>query len=124
MLPAEQRRDLDFGPVELPGIGQRGEVAALLLGLALLARRIARQKRREGAGREAPPEGADASRPATVSSALAWAGVAGIGVLSLANFPFRIAIALWPICLFLAWILSSDGADEGVAESADEAGAT
>ncbi len=102
----------------LPGL------AALLLGLALLARRIARQKRREGAGREAPPEGADASRPATVSSALAWAGVAGIGVLSLANFPFRIAIALWPICLFLAWILSSDGADEGVAESADEAGAT
>ena len=106
----------------LPGL------AALLFGLALLvrrlARRIARRQRRERAGTEAPPEGADASRPATVSSALAWAGVTGIGVLSLANFPFRIAIALWPICLFLAWILSSDGADEGVAESADEAGAT
>jgi O-antigen ligase len=93
---------------------------ALLFGLVLLARRLVRRQRREKARPGAPAEAPTGSAAATVSTALAWAGLVGIGVLSLANFPFRIAIALWPICLFLAWLLSSDEADEA---SGDEGGA-
>ena len=84
-------------------------LAAFAFGLALLMRRLLRWR---------PPGGADpaaAKSPVDSPSALAWAGIAAIGVLSLANFPFRIAIALWPICLFLAWLSS---AHEETGESA------
>ncbi len=74
-------------------------LTAFAFGLFLVVRRLMRARRRDGA-----EPSAAGSRPET-SRALAWAGVAALGVLSLANFPFRIAIALWPICLFLAWIL-------------------
>jgi hypothetical protein len=37
--------------------------------------------------------------------AFAWAGVAALTVLSLAHFPFRIALVAFPALLFLAWIL-------------------
>lgn len=92
----------------LPGL------AALLFGLALLARRLARR-------RQPPADGSPGADPAT---ALAWAGVVGIAVLSLANFPFRIAIALWPTCLFLAWILSVDeaGGESGAASAGEASG--
>lgn len=36
--------------------------------------------------------------------ALAWAGLAGVAVLALAHFPFRIALVAFPALLFLAWI--------------------
>lgn len=78
-------------------------LAALAFGLVLLARRLLRWR----GGRRPSPD--DASAPAASAAvALAWAGLTAIAVLSLASFPFRIAIALWPICLFLAWILSAD----------------
>ena len=53
--------------------------------------------------------------------ALAVAGVAAIAVLSLAYFPFRVAIVGYPILVFLAWLLhqaSSDTADEQPTRSA------
>lgn len=77
-------------------------LAAFVFGLVLLLRRL---RRWHGA-----------------PAALAWAGVAAVAVLSSANFPFRIGIALWPICLFLAWIFSRDEEGErherGAADSA------
>lgn len=75
-------------------------LAALGIGLFLLGRRLLRW--RQGAG------GIDGGVSDDSRSGLAWAGLAAIAVLSLANFPFRIAIALWPICLFLAWIFSAE----------------
>jgi O-antigen ligase len=39
--------------------------------------------------------------------ALAWAGTAALGVLSLVDFPFRIALAAFPALLFLSWVLGS-----------------
>lgn len=82
-------------------------LAALGVGLFLFGRRLLRF--RDGADGETAAGEDDSSR------GLAWAGCAGIAVLSLANFPFRIAIALWPICLFLAWVFSaeSSGAESG-----------
>jgi len=38
--------------------------------------------------------------------ALAWAGTAALGVLSLVDFPFRIALVAFPALLFLSWVLS------------------
>jgi hypothetical protein len=46
--------------------------------------------------------------------AFAWAGVAGLAVLSLVGFPFRVAVVGFPAMLFLAWLL----ADEAPAEAA------
>jgi O-antigen ligase len=37
--------------------------------------------------------------------ALAWSGLAALTVLSLAYFPFRVAILAFPAILFLAWVL-------------------
>ena len=86
-------------------------LAAFLFGLVQLGRRLLRWRR------DRPPGTADSAggRPPTSSTtatarldqlALAWAGLAGIGVLALANFPFRIAVSLWPACLFVAWVLT------------------
>jgi O-antigen ligase len=36
---------------------------------------------------------------------LAWSGLAALAVLSLAYFPFRVAILAFPAILFLAWVL-------------------
>src|SRR3954453_15099318 len=38
--------------------------------------------------------------------ALAWAGTAALGILSLVDFPFRIALVAFPALLFLSWVLS------------------
>ena len=37
---------------------------------------------------------------------LAWAGVTALAVLSLVNFPFRIALVAFPALLFLSWVFS------------------
>lgn len=37
-------------------------------------------------------------------TALAWAGVIALAVLSLAHFPFRIALIAYPAVLFLSWV--------------------
>ncbi len=65
-------------------------LATFLFGLVVLVRRLLRW--RDG-----------------MSQAVAWGGSAAIAVLSLANFPFRIAIAFWPICLFVAWLFCGEG---------------
>ncbi|HBL29452.1 MAG TPA: hypothetical protein DD490_21680, partial [Acidobacteria bacterium] len=43
--------------------------------------------------------------PHDAGRALAWAGTAALAVLSLAYFPFRVALVAWPAVLFLAWVL-------------------
>ncbi len=47
--------------------------------------------------------------------ALAWAGTAALGVLSLAAFPFHIALVAFPALLFLSWVSSPEGREEGLA---------
>jgi O-antigen ligase len=37
--------------------------------------------------------------------ALAWAGVVALAVLSLVDFPFRVALVAFPAVLFLSWVL-------------------
>jgi O-antigen ligase len=37
--------------------------------------------------------------------ALAWSGLTALGVLSLAYFPFHVAMVAFPAILFLAWVL-------------------
>jgi O-antigen ligase len=69
----------------------------LALGWALWALATALRGRRTGTG-----------------WALATAGVAALAILSLADFPFRIALVGYPALLFLAWVLrppAGDGAD-------------
>ena len=46
--------------------------------------------------------------------ALAWAGSAALAVLSLAHFPFRIALVAFPALLFLSWVMrrSAEGEEE------------
>jgi O-antigen ligase len=88
-------------------------LAAFLFGLFLLVRRLLGWRR---------PGGVEATvqeSPSDSPSALAWAGIAGIAVLSLAQFPFRIAIALWPICLFVAWMLADDAGTNGAPDRAE-----
>jgi len=48
--------------------------------------------------------------------ALAWAGVGALAVLSLAYFPFRIALLAFPALLFLSWVLQ-----RGEAQSLEDA---
>jgi O-antigen ligase len=43
--------------------------------------------------------------PEPQDRALAWAGVAAFGVLSLVDFPFRVALVAFPALLFLSWAL-------------------
>jgi O-antigen ligase len=47
--------------------------------------------------------------------ALGWAGTAALGILSLADFPFRIALVAFPALLFLSWVLSVEEPAEGLA---------
>lgn len=44
--------------------------------------------------------------------ALAWAGVASLAVLCLADFPFRVALVAFPALLFLSWILQPSPVEE------------
>lgn len=75
-------------------------LAAMIFGLGMTTRRLLRWRRQAADGTPAASAGPEA--------ALAWAGLTAIAVLSLANFPFRIAIAFWPIGLFLAWVFASE----------------
>lgn len=52
--------------------------------------------------------------------ALMWAGVVAITVMSLVNFPFRIALVAYPMLFFLAWIFCA--ADSGEQVPAVESG--
>ncbi len=45
--------------------------------------------------------------------ALAWAGTAALAILSLVDFPFRIALVAFPALLFLSWVLSREEPDGG-----------
>jgi O-antigen ligase len=75
-------------------------LAALGWALWLLVRAL-RRRRPEAAGEM--DEGA--ARQAATDRAFAWAGSLGLLVLSLAQFPFRIALVAFPALLFLAWVL-------------------
>jgi O-antigen ligase len=44
-------------------------------------------------------------RGSTEARALAWAGTAGLALLSLVDFPFRVALVGFPAILFLSWVL-------------------
>ncbi|HEV2853248.1 MAG TPA: O-antigen ligase family protein [Thermoanaerobaculia bacterium] len=48
-------------------------------------------------------------RPAE-EQALAWAGTAALAVLSLVDFPFRVALVAFPALLFLSWVLTREEA--------------
>ncbi len=45
-------------------------------------------------------------------SALAWSGIVGLAVCSLAQFPFRLAMVAFPAILFLAWVFSRRTSEE------------
>lgn len=73
-------------------------LAALAWGLWVLLKAL---------GRISPPD-----------RALAWAGTAALVILSLAHFPFRIALVAFPALLFLSWALrrsAEDGREEAAA---------
>lgn len=59
--------------------------------------------------RRIPPRaGEPSTAPDTerrLAAVLAWAGVIALAVLSLAHFPFRIALVAYPAVLFLSWVL-------------------
>ncbi len=57
-------------------------------------------------------------------AAFAWAGTAAIAVLSLAQFPFRIALVAFPALLFFAWTFraSAEAAPEAAADGRGEGG--
>ena len=74
-------------------------------------------------GPTSPADGSvlHAAGPADRSdAALAWAGVASLAVLSLVDFPFRIALVAFPGLLLLAWVLrpAPAGAEAGALEAA------
>jgi O-antigen ligase len=52
---------------------------------------------------------------APAERALAWAGTAALGIISLVDFPFRIALVAFPALLFLSWVLSREEREEGLA---------
>jgi hypothetical protein len=54
------------------------------------------------------------ARGAGEDQGLAVAGVAALAILSLAHFPFRIALVGYPALLFLAWVLRPGEKDEAV----------
>jgi O-antigen ligase len=74
-------------------------LAALAWGIGMLWIALRRLRRLQ------PGDGAEPRAPA----ALAWAGTAALAVLSLAQFPFRIALVAFPALLFLAWIFRAAG---------------
>jgi len=77
-------------------------LAALAWGIGLLwvALRRLQRLQRLPAGDGAEPR---------ARAALAWAGTAALAVLSLAQFPFRIALVAFPWLLFLAWVFRAAG---------------
>ena len=68
---------------------------ALFWALAVLWRRL---RRRRGELSEGDAEG-------RAELALMWAGVVALAVMSMGNFPLRIALVAYPYVLLLAWIL-------------------
>ncbi|HYO15783.1 MAG TPA: O-antigen ligase family protein [Thermoanaerobaculia bacterium] len=54
---------------------------------------------------------ASLGRISSPDRALAWAGTAALFILSLAHFPFRIALVAFPALLFLSWALRRSAED-------------
>jgi O-antigen ligase len=81
-------------------------LAALAWGLWVVLGALRARLRRPQA--EAPPgDGSPAAAAAPAADgALALAGTAALAVLSLVDFPFRIALVAFPALLFLAWLLA------------------
>ena len=83
---------------------------ALAWGFWVLLRRLRRPRSPGGA-----LPGAPAVAPKSVgtdASAFAWGGVAALLVLSLAYFPFRLALVAYPALLFLSWVLRPGEGEE------------
>lgn len=74
-------------------------VAALLWALWVLVAAVRR------VGRRALGARGSAAREAHSDAALARGGLAVLGILALAHFPFRLAITGYPALLWLAWLL-------------------
>lgn len=72
---------------------------ALAWGIWVLIRRLTRRHTR----RQRPMRAKDPAAGADL--ALAWAGVAALGVAALGHFPLRVALVAYPAVLFLAWAL-------------------
>lgn len=76
--------------------------AALLWGVGVLFVTLRRRlPRRDGNDREGG---------GSADSALAWAGLLALLILSLGQFPFRLALTGYPAVLFLAWIFGGEEA--------------
>jgi len=64
-----------------------------------------------GSLRALPPPG-ESGESSSKKRALAWAGTAALAVLSLVDFPFRLALVAFPALLFLSWVLRPAAAAE------------
>jgi O-antigen ligase len=92
---------LDVGAdLGVPGLLALGWGLWLLWGA--LRRRTAGAENAADAADAADAEGKD--RP---SAALAWGGTVALALLSLFQFPFRIALTAFPALLFLAWVFGA-----------------
>jgi tetratricopeptide (TPR) repeat protein len=92
------------------------------LGLAALAWglwQVVRAVRRLGS----PVAGGDAAA-ARRRAALAWSLLAALAVLSMAHFPFRLALTAFPALLLLAWIFAAGRPPAAAAEREGIAGRT
>lgn len=78
-------------------------VLALAWGIFVLVRQLRRLPGR--GGNENPARGDPGSR--ATDAAVAWAGVTALAILSLAFFPFRIALTAYPALVLLAWIFAA-----------------
>jgi O-antigen ligase/Tfp pilus assembly protein PilF len=65
--------------------------------------------------RAAGDENGDENGVAVDDCALVWAGLAGLLLISLGHFPFRLAITAYPFLLLVAWILRLGEGDPALA---------
>ena len=92
--------------VETGTLGLAALIWALWVLARTLRRRMPRRGSREGEAEDDPPGGGGSA-----DSALAWSGLLALLLLSLGQFPFRLALTGYPAVLFLAWIFG--GAEAG-----------
>ncbi len=85
---------------------------ALAWALYVLLRQMRRLPGPGGSAIRGDPRGAVATRPS--DAAVAWAGITAYAVMSIAFFPFRIALTAYPAVLLLAWIFAAARREETV----------
>jgi len=90
---------------------------ALGWGIWVLVGALRRGIPERAGGAERDEEGDGEERPRL---ALAWGGTAALALLSLFQFPFRIALPAFPALLFLAWVFSGGALSPGEEMAAKE----